>query len=433
MLRRCLFLIAGFLSLGLCMSPALADETIAPIYVLSVADIINPVSAEYITDSLRAATQQGAQALILQLDTPGGLDKSMRLIVKEMLNSPVPVIVYVAPSGSRAASAGTFIAMAAHLAAMAPGTNIGAAHPVAVGGGEVGKEMGEKITNDAAAYIKSIAERRGRNVKWAEKAVRESVSASETEALRLKLIDVIASDLNDLLAQLDGRKLKTVAGERILHTKGAPVKQIDMSLRQRLLAHLADPNVAYMLLMLGAAGIFFEISTPGVVLPGVIGGISLLLGLYALQLLPVNYAGLALIALAIILFIAEVKVASYGALTVGGIISMLLGSLMLFDTPPSMPGLSLWVAVPSTLFIAGFFVFLVGAVVKTFTQQPYSGREGMLRKVGVALTRIDQKQGKVFVAGERWDAHSDAPVDKGEAVEVVEMVGMTLLVKKKAG
>jgi membrane-bound serine protease (ClpP class) len=434
MLRRCLSVsLAGFLSLGLCMSPALADETIAPIYVLSVADIINPVSAEYITDSLRAATQQGAQALILQLDTPGGLDKSMRLIVKEMLNSPVPVIVYVAPSGSRAASAGTFITMAAHLAAMAPGTNIGAAHPVAVGGGEVGKEMGEKITNDAAAYIKSIAERRGRNVKWAEKAVRESVSASETEALRLKIIDVIAADLNDLLAQIDGRKLKTVTGERILHTKGAPVKQIDMSLRQRLLAHLADPNVAYMLLMLGAAGIFFEISTPGVVLPGVIGGISLLLGLYALQLLPVNYAGLALIALAIILFIAEVKVASYGALTVGGIISMLLGSLMLFDTPPSMPGLSLWVAVPSTLFIAGFFVFLVGAVVKTFTQQPYSGREGMLRKVGVALTRIDQKQGKVFVAGERWDAHSDAPVDKGEAVEVVEMVGMTLLVKKKAG
>jgi membrane-bound serine protease (ClpP class) len=433
MLRHCLYLrIAGLLFVGLLIGHALADETSAPIYVLSVADIINPVSAEYITGSLQAATQQGAQALILQLDTPGGLDKSMRLIIKEMLNSPIPVLVYVAPSGSRAASAGTFITMAAHIAAMAPGTNIGAAHPVAVGGGEVGKEMGEKITNDAAAYIKSIAEQRGRNVKWAEKAVRESVSASETEALRLKLIDMIAVDLNDLLAQLDGRKVKTAAGERILHTKGAPVKPIDMSLRQRLLAHLADPNVAYMLLMLGAAGIFFEISTPGVVLPGVIGGISLLLGLYALQLLPVNYAGLALIVLAIILFIAEIKVASYGALTIGGIISMLLGSLMLFDTPPSMPGLSLWVVVPSTLFIAGFFVFLVGAVVKTFTQRPYSGREGMRYKVGVALTPIDQKQGKVFVAGERWDAHSDEPVDKGDAVEVVEMVGMTLLVKKKA-
>ena len=433
MLRRCLSLtIAGLLFVGLLIGYAWAGERIAPIYVLSVADIINPVSAEYTTDSLKAAIQQGAQALILQLDTPGGLDKSMRLIVKDMLNSPVPVIVYVAPSGSRAASAGTFITLAAHVAAMAPSTNIGAAHPVAVGSGEIGKEMGEKITNDAAAYIKSIAEQRGRNVKWAEKAVRESVSASETEALRLKLIDVVAVDLNDLLAQLDGRKVKTAAGERILHTRGAPIKQIDMSLRQRLLAHLADPNVAYMLLMLGAAGIFFEISTPGVVLPGVIGGISLLLGMYALQLLPVNYAGLALIALAIVLFIAEVKVASHGALTIGGIIAMLLGSLMLFDTPPSMPGLSLWVVVPTTLFIAGFFVFLVGAVVKTFTQRPYSGREGMLHKVGMALTPIDQKQGKVFVAGERWDAHSDAPVDQGDAVEVVEMVGMTLLVKKKA-
>src|ERR671923_2420923 len=231
MSRRWLYLIC----IGLLIGHGLASETLPPIHVLSIADIINPVSAEYITDSLRAAIQQGAQALILQLDTPGGLDKSMRLIIKEMLNSPIPVLVYVAPSGSRAASAGTFITLAAHIAAMAPGTNIGAAHPVAVGGGEVGKEMGEKITNDAAAYIKSIAEQRGRNVKWAEKAVRESVSASETEALRLKLIDVIAVDLNDLLAQLDGRKVKTVAGERILHLTGGAVKQNDKRLRQRLL------------------------------------------------------------------------------------------------------------------------------------------------------------------------------------------------------
>src|SRR6266511_2848020 len=210
MLRRCLYLrIAGLLFVGLLIGHALADETSTPIYVLSVADIINPVSAEYITDSLRAAIQQGAQALILQLDTPGGLDKAMRLIIKELLNAPIPVIVYVAPSGSRAASAGTFITMAAHIAAMAPGTNIGAAHPVAVGSGEMGKEMGEKVTNDAAAYIKSIAEQRGRNVEWAEKAVRESISASETEALQHKLIDLIAVDLNDLLVQLDGRKVKT--------------------------------------------------------------------------------------------------------------------------------------------------------------------------------------------------------------------------------
>ena len=428
MSRRWLYL----MFLGLLIGHGLASETIPPIHILTVDDVINPVSAEYITESLKGAMQRGAQALIIQLDTPGGLDKSMRLIIKEMLNSSIPIIVYVAPSGSRAASAGTFITLAAHVAAMAPGTNIGAAHPVAVGSGEMGKEMAEKVTNDAAAYIKSIAEQRGRNVEWAEKAVRESVSASETEALQQKLIDLIAPDLNDLLKQLNGRKVVTPAGERTLQTVGAALQRVEMSLRQRLLSMLADPNVAYMLLMLGAAGLFFEISTPGVVLPGVIGGISLLLGLYALQLLPVNYAGLALIVLAIILFIAEIKVTSYGALTVGGIIAMILGSLMLFDAPPPLPGLSLWVVVPSTLLVAAFFVFLVGAALKTLSQPPYSGREGLLQKVGVALTPIDQKQGKVFVAGERWDAHSEAPIPQGAEVEVTRMDGMTLLVKQKA-
>jgi membrane-bound serine protease (ClpP class) len=427
MSRRWLYLIF----VGLLMGHGLASETVPPIHVLTVADVINPVSAEYIIESLKAAIQQGAQALIIQLDTPGGLDKSMRLIIKEMLNSAIPVIVYVAPSGSRAASAGTFITLAAHVAAMAPGTNIGAAHPVAVGSGEMGKEMAEKVTNDAAAYIKSIAEQRGRNVEWAEKAVRESVSASETEALQHQLIDLIAIDLNDLFKQLNGRKVVTPAGERILRTEGATLQHVEMSLRQRFLSMLADPNVAYMLLMLGAAGLFFEISTPGVVLPGVIGGISLLLGLYALQLLPVNYAGLALVALAIILFIAEIKVTSYGALTIGGIIAMILGSLMLFEAPPPFPGVSLWVVVPSTLLVAAFFVFLVGAVLKTLSQQPYSGREGLLQKVGVALTPIDQKQGKVFVAGERWDAHSDQPIEQGVDVEIVQLDGMTLFVKKK--
>jgi membrane-bound serine protease (ClpP class) len=428
MMRRWLY----FLFFGLLIGHGLASETAPPIHVLSVADVINPVSAEYITDSLKAAIQQGAQALIIRLDTPGGLDKSMRLIIKEMLNSPIPVIVYVAPSGSRAASAGTFITLAAHVAAMAPGTNIGAAHPVAVGSGEMGKEMAEKVTNDAAAYIKSIAEQRGRNVEWAEKAVRESVSASETEALQHKLIDLIALDLNDLLRQLNGRKVMTPAGERTLRPEGAALQHIELSLRQRLLSMLADPNVAYMLLMLGAAGLFFEISTPGVVLPGVVGGISLLLGLYALQLLPVNYAGLALIALAIILFIAEIKVTSYGALTIGGIIAMILGSLMLFDAPPPLPGVSLWVVVPSTLLVAAFFVFLVGAALKTLSQHPYSGREALLRQVGVALTPIDQQQGKVFVAGERWDAHSEEPIERGVDVEVLQMDRMTLLVRKKA-
>src|SRR5262245_7825134 len=427
MSRRWLYVIF----VGLLIGHGLASETPPSIHILSIADVINPVSAEYITESLQAATQQGSQALIIQLDTPGGLDKSMRLIIKEMLNSPIPVIVYVAPSGSRAASAGTFITLAAHVAAMAPGTNIGAAHPVAVGSGEMGKEMAEKVTNDAAAYIKSIAEQRGRNVEWAEKAVRESISASETEALQHQLIDLIALDLNDLLKQLNGRTVMTPTGEHHLRTEGATRQYVEMSLRQHLLSMLADPNVAYMLLMLGAAGLFFEISTPGVVLPGVIGGISLLLGLYALQLLPVNYAGLALIVLAIILFIAEIKVTSYGALTIGGIIAMILGSLMLFDAPPPLPGLSLWVVVPATLLVAAFFVFLVGAALKTLSQRPYSGREGLLQKVGVALTPIDQKPGKVFVVGERWNARSEDPIEQGVEVEVVQIDGMTLLVKPK--
>jgi membrane-bound serine protease (ClpP class) len=428
MSRRCVHLIC----VGLLIGYVLAGETTSPIHVVTVDDVINPVSAEYITESLKAALEQGAQAFIIQLDTPGGLDKSMRLIIKEMLNAPIPVIVYVSPSGSRAASAGAFITLAAHVAAMAPGTNIGAAHPVSVGGGEIGKDMAEKITNDAAAYIKSIAEQRGRNAEWAEKAVRESISASETEALQHKVIDLVAADLGDLLQQLHGRKVTTAAGERTLHTAGVTIQHVEMNLRQRLLSLLADPNVAYMLLTLGAAGIFFEIATPGAVLPGVVGGISLLLGMYALQLLPVNYAGLALMALAVILFIAEVKVTSYGALTIGGIIAMILGSLMLFNTPSALPGLSLWVVVPTTFLVAGFFVFLVGAALKTLAQQPYSGREGLVHKVGVALTPIDQKQGKVFVAGERWDAHSDEPVATGDEVEILRLQGMTLLVRKKA-
>ena len=413
------------------LSRSLGAEPVPPIHVLSIADAISPATAEYITDSLKAANQQGAQALILQLDTPGGLDTSMRQIVKAFLSSPMPVIVYVAPGGSRAGSAGVIITLAAHVAAMAPGTNIGAAHPVPVGGGGVSKEMGEKATNDAAAYIRSIAERRGRNVEWAEQAVRSSVSASETEALQQRIIDLIAPDLTDLLRQLDGRQVTTVAGERVLRTGDAPLHAVELSFRQRFLSLLADPNVSYLLFMLGLLGIFFEISTPGAVLPGVIGGISLLLGLYALQLLSVNYAGLALILLALILFIAEVKVPSYGALTIGGIISMLLGSFMLFDAPPPLPGLSLWAVLPTTLLVAGFFIFVVGAVLRTLSQRPYSGREGLLQQTGIAYSPIDRKQGKATVAGELWGARSQEPIEKGDEVEVTGMQGLTLLVKKK--
>ena len=307
------------------------------VYVARVDGVISPSTADFIAGAIHKAEQAQAQALVIEMDTPGGLDLSMRIIIKEMLRSPVPVIVYVSPGGARAASAGAFITIAAHVAAMAPGTNIGAAHPVQMGGGEMDKVMAEKVENDAAAYIRSLAERRGRNATWAEEAVRKSVSITEKEAVKLKVIDLVADDLADLLAQVDGRTIETGAGQVTLATKAATTTEVEMSFRDKILQVISNPTIAYILLILGMAGIYFELSNPGAILPGVLGGICLILAFWAFQTLPISFAGLLLIIFGVLLFIAELQVVSHGVLTAGGIIAMFLGSLMLMMASPAPP------------------------------------------------------------------------------------------------
>ncbi|MDD4997667.1 MAG: ATP-dependent Clp protease proteolytic subunit, partial [Syntrophales bacterium] len=306
----------------------------APVFdVITVNSAITPPIAEYVLQSIEESAKSGAEGMILQLDTPGGLDLAMRDIAKGILNASVPVIVYVAPAGARAASAGVIITAAAHIAAMAPGTNIGAAHPVGIGiGGGMDKTMSQKVENDAVAYVKGIAKKRGRNEEWVEKAVRKSESITAEEALRLKVIDFVATDLNRLMEQMDGREVTLTAGKKNLNTKNAVINEKAMGTRQKILSALSDPNIAYILLLIGLAGLYFEFSNPGSILPGVIGGISLIMAFFAMQTLPVNYAGIALILFAIILFIAEIKVVSHGILTVGGIVSLVIGSLMMFQT-----------------------------------------------------------------------------------------------------
>lgn len=400
------------------------------VVVLTVENIINPVTAEYIIQGIKQASKEKAAAVVIQLDTPGGLVTSTRTIIKEMLNSPVPVVVYVAPSGSQAASAGTFIMIAANIAAMAPGTNMGAAHPVSVGGEKMDKTMSDKVENDLAAYIRSLAEKRGRNAKWAEKAVRKSVSASEKEALKLKVIDLIARNLDELLKAIDGKEVEIVDEKILLHTQNKPVRHIEMSLRQQVLSFASNPTVAYFLLMLGFYGLIFELSSPGAILPGVVGGISLLLGLYAFQMLPVNYAGLLLILLAIIMFLAEIKVPSHGALTIGGVISMVLGSLMLIDSPAPYLIISLQVILSMTLATVVFFLFLVRAVFLVHRVTPATGAEWLLSAIGTVRS-WEEGSGKVFIQGELWNAQGDGPLQEGEEVKVVEVDGLKLRVKSK--
>jgi len=391
--------------------------------------IINPVAAEYLNQAILKAKEDRAQALVIRLDTPGGLDTSMRLIVKEMSASEIPIIVYVSPSGARAASAGVFITLAAHIAAMAPGTNIGAAHPVSMGGGEMDKEMKQKVENDAAAYIKSIADKRGRNVQWAEEAVRQSVSVTETEAAKLKIIDLVAVDLTALLAAVDGRKVETAAGQRILRTRTAVVKEVPMSSRLRILNALSDPNIAYILMLLGIYGLIFELSNPGAILPGVVGAICLILAFYSFQTLPINYAGLLLILLAIVMFIAEIKVPSYGMLTVGGVVSMILGSLMLVKTDLPFMQISWWVILPTAAATAGFFALVIGMAWKSHRRRPVTGIEGFIGTTGRARTEINMK-GQILIQGELWEAISTEPIREGESIEVTGIDGLKLRVKR---
>ncbi len=414
------------------VAPSLSAENRREVLVITVNGAINPVSAEYIGKSVRKASAKGAEALVIELDTPGGLDTSMRSAVKDIISSEVPVIVYVAPSGARAASAGVFITLAAHIAAMAPGTNIGAAHPVALTE-KMDKTMAEKATNDAAAYIRSLAERKGRNAGWAEDAVRKSISATESDALREHVIDLVAPDLNALLVAIDGRKVQTVSGERVLRTKDAVTTREEMSLRLKILNLISDPNVAYILMLLGFYGLFFELTNPGAVFPGVLGGICLILAFYAFQTLPVNYAGVMLIIFAIILFILEVKIVSHGVLAIGGVVAMTIGSLMLFESAGPFMRLSLYLVVPAVAITALFFSLTIGLALKAYRRRPVTGVEGLIRAEGTAGTEITKKGGTVYIHGEIWSAYADDVIPKGEKVVVDSVSELTIKVRKKTG
>lgn len=402
----------------------------APILIIEVDGIINPATAKFITNAIDEAARQNAQCLIIELDTPGGLMESMRMIVKKILTSTVPVVVYVGPSGARAASAGVFITMAAHIAAMAPSTHMGAAHPVSLGEGKENKTMSEKIVNDTVSYIKTIAKTRGRNADWAEKAVVKSVSITEEEAVKLNVVDFISPDIQDLLARIDGKVIKIEGGiTRTLSSKGVQPRSVQMSWKYRFLDIISNPSIAYILLMLGIYGIFFELSNPGAILPGVVGGIFLILAFYSLQMLPINFAGLALILFAVVLFIAEIKVVSHGLLAVGGVISLFLGSLMLIESPADYMKISLSVIIPAVLVSAAFFIFAVTMAIKARLKKPTTGTEGLVGEIGVAAMALTP-EGKISVHGEFWNAISDQTIERGERVQVIEVNHLKLKVKK---
>jgi membrane-bound serine protease (ClpP class) len=417
------------------------------VYRVVIDGAISPASAEFLTDAIERAEDEGAAALVVELDTPGGLVDSTRDIVQGILASRVPVIVYVAPSGARAGSAGVFITLAAHVAAMAPSTNIGAATPIQMGGAPMpggpvsppdttGGETGDgepdalerKILNDTIAFIRTISERRGRNADWAERAVREGASITETEALAENVVDLVAPSLPALLDQVDGREVEVLDRTVALDTANAEVRTIEAGLRFRILDTIANPNIAFVLMLIGIYGIFFELMNPGAILPGVVGGISLLLAFFALQALPVNYAGILLILFALVLFIAEVKVASYGLLTVGGVVAFVLGATMLFDAPGSLVRVSWSVIVPATLLTAGFFAFVMGLAWQTYKSRPTTGKEALVGERGRVSARIDPVGG-VSVHGELWRARAEEPIEAGTEVVVVGVDGLTLTVR----
>ena len=413
------------LLLFMSLLPATSWAAKNDIYILEVSDAISPGTAEFIKDGIESAEKDEASCIIIELDTPGGLAESMRLIIQDILGSKVPVVVFVSPAGARAASAGVMITMAADIAAMAPGTNIGAAHPVGAGGKDISGKMSEKVINDMVAHAKSVAEKRGRNQKWVEKAIRESVSATETEALKDNIIDLIAKDTDDLIRQINGRKLKE---KGVLNLEQSEKIIVEPTLRTKILRTISNPNIAYILLMIGLAGLYFELSHPGAIFPGVIGGISLVLAFFALQTLPVNYAGILLIVLAIIFFIMEMKITSYGLLSVAGIISLLLGSLMMFKgTGPDFK-LSWRVLLPTLILVSGFFVFVAGLVFRAQISKPRTGSRGLVGEIGIVKQAL-APEGKVFVHGELWNAKSEQTIDENKKVRVVNVVNLMLEVE----
>jgi len=399
------------------------------IYVGELSGVISPASSAYIIRVIDQGEIDDAASVIILLDTPGGLDLSMRSVTKKILSASVPVIIYVAPKGARAASAGVFILYASHVAAMAPGTNTGAAHPVSIGEQSDSVMVG-KVTNDAVAYLQAIAKERNRNVKWAEQAVRESASIDAETARRIGVCDIVAADIDELLAALEGRQV-VVQGDTItIRTSAEGVRKIPMSFKERLLLLLTNPNIAYILLLLGVYGLFFELRSPGMIFPGVIGGICIILGFYALQLLPVNYAGVALIILSALLFFLEIYISSHGMLTIGGIVSLVLGSLILFESGIPFLSISWSTIIVAVVIIAGFFLFMVGLGIHAQFKRKTSGKEGMVGEIGITKTIIDADQGTVFLHGEYWNARSEVKLKKGMKVRVIGVDNMVLKVEE---
>lgn len=426
------------------------------VVVLDVDGAISPGTADYVVRGLKSAAADRARLVVLQIDTPGGLDTSMRQIVKQIIASPVPVVAFVAPEGARAASAGTYILYASHIAAMAPATNLGAATPVAIGiGGQpepgdqarkIGKDGGQqnnkdassagsgqavpgsamehKQVNDASAYLRSLAQMRGRNIEWAELAVRQAVSLSADEALKLNVIEVIARDVPDLLRQIDGRKVYVMGVGRTLDMSGVRIDTLEPDWRSRLLAVIAAPSIAYLLMLAGIFGLFFEFSNPGYVLPGVVGAISLLLAMFAFQMLPINYAGLGLIILGLAFMIAEVFMPSFGALGIGGVIAFIIGSVMLIDTDIPGYGVPWFLIVPVAIAGALFIFFVAGMALKARRRPVVSGREELIGSSGEVLEDFDGKDGWARVHGETWRIRSNQPLSRGQRVRVVSMEGL---------
>ncbi|HEY7168289.1 MAG TPA: nodulation protein NfeD [Candidatus Binatia bacterium] len=403
------------------------DSGAAHVDWINVDATINPAVDDFIRQSIARAKANGARALIIQLDTPGGLLSSTRTIVKEILGAPVPVMVYVAPSGAGAGSAGVFITMAAHIAAMAPGTNIGAAHPVASGGQEVKGVMGEKIENFTASFSETIARQRGRNTEWAIQAVRKSVSITDQEALKKNVIDIVARDLDDLLNQADGRTVDLDGHKAVLNVKGARIDRYEMSLKHKIINVVADPNISYLLLMAGILGLYMEFSHPGVIFPGIAGAICLLLAFASFQLLPINYTGLLLMGLGVALLVAEAFFPSFGVLGVGGIISLALGSLLLFDTQNADFGVDRSIVFTAVGTVGSFVLVISYLVFHSQKAKPTLGYEGLLGQVGEVRGTLCPA-GKVFVHGEYWNARSDREIPVGEKVKVVGFDGMCLKV-----
>jgi len=399
--------------------------------LIKIDGAIGPATADYITRGIRQANVRGAQCLVIQLDTPGGLLESTKEIVQALFASPVPTVVYVAPSGATAASAGCFITLAANVAAMAPDTTIGAAHPVELGAGggeqKPDETMKLKLENYAVSYMEMISSKRHRNIEWAKSSVKESASIPSAKALELKVIDLSAADLADLLAKLDGREVNG----RKLKTAGASIVEIPMSWRELAFQKLWTPEVMFILMLVAMYGVIGELSNPGVILPGVLGSIALVLALYMSATLPVNIAGLALMGLAVALFIIDVYAPTHGVLTAGGIVAFLIGSLMLFDHADPAFRLSLGAVIPATIVTAAFFVFVVGKGWRAQRLPAKLGKETMLGKTAKAVTPIDSNAGQVLVDGEYWNAVSDSPVEPGRPVDITAVHGLTLSVTPK--